>query len=65
MYVFNARVTKGGGKMYSQIEQDLEKLETLREQALFGPEEKRREAERAYQELREKLFDNRECQTPD
>ena len=64
MYVFNARVLKGGEKMYSQIEQDLEKLETLREQALFGPEEKRNEAERAYQELREKLFDNRECETP-
>jgi hypothetical protein len=43
---------------------DLEQLETLRELALCGPEEKRDEAQRAYEELREKLFSNEACETP-
>jgi hypothetical protein len=44
---------------------DLEELETLRDLALCGPEEKRDEAQRAYEELREKLFSNEQCQTPE
>ncbi|MFP5260669.1 MAG: hypothetical protein ACLGJB_02035 [Blastocatellia bacterium] len=44
---------------------DLEKLETLRDLALCGPEEKRDEAQRAYEELREKLFSSEQCQTPE
>ena len=34
----------------------LEKLETLREQALFAPEEVRDEAQENYEELRDQLF---------
>jgi hypothetical protein len=44
---------------------DLEKLETLRDLALCGPEEKRDEAQREYEELREKLFSNEQCETAD
>ncbi|HVG19533.1 MAG TPA: hypothetical protein VNI02_10795 [Blastocatellia bacterium] len=44
---------------------NLEKLETLRDLALCGPEEKRDEAQRAYEELREKLFSNEQCESPD
>jgi hypothetical protein len=44
---------------------DLEKLETLRDLALCGPEEKRDEAQKAYEELREKLFSNEQCETAD
>lgn len=44
---------------------NLEKLETLRDLALCGPEEKRDEAHRAYEELREKLFSSEQCETPD
>ncbi|HEX8087464.1 MAG TPA: hypothetical protein VF762_01345 [Blastocatellia bacterium] len=44
---------------------NLEKLETLRDLALCGPEEKRDEAQRAYEELREKLFSSEQCETPD
>jgi hypothetical protein len=50
--------------MKEQAKEELEKLETLREQALFGPEEQRDESEKAYQELREKLFNNEDCQNP-
>jgi hypothetical protein len=44
---------------------DLEELETLRDLALCGPEEKRDEAQRAYEELRAKLFTNEQCEAPD
>lgn len=44
---------------------NLEKLETLRDLALCGPEDKRDEAQRAYEELRAKLFNNEQCETPD
>jgi hypothetical protein len=51
--------------MDEKAKADLEKLETLRELALCGPEEKRDEAERAYEELRAKLFTDEQCETPD
>jgi hypothetical protein len=51
--------------MDNQAKTDLERLETLREQALFAPEEQREEAQRAYEELREKLFSNEVCQPRD
>jgi CRISPR/Cas system-associated protein Cas10 (large subunit of type III CRISPR-Cas system) len=51
--------------MDEQAKADLEKLETLREQALCGPEEKRERAEQAYEELRETLFDHQACAVPD
>lgn len=44
---------------------DLEKLESLRDLALCGPEDKRDEAQRAYEELRAKLFNNEQCESPD
>jgi hypothetical protein len=44
---------------------NIEKLETLRELALCGPEEKRDEAQREYEELRAQLFSNEQCDTPD
>jgi hypothetical protein len=43
---------------------DLEKLETLREQALCGPPEQREQAEQAYEELRETLFNHQACELP-
>ena len=51
--------------MDEQAKADLEKLESLREQALCGPEEQREQAEQAYEELREALFDHQACQLPD
>jgi hypothetical protein len=51
--------------MDDETKADLERLETLREQALFAPEEQREEAHKAYEELREKLFPNDACQPPD
>ena len=42
---------------------DIEKLETLRELALCGPEEKRDEAQKAYEELRAKLLSHDQCET--
>jgi len=43
---------------------DLEKLETLREQALCGPPEQREEARQAYEELRQTLFNHQACELP-
>lgn len=43
---------------------DLEQLETLRELALCGPEDKREEAHKAYEELRAKLLSHQQCETP-
>ncbi|MFL6214173.1 MAG: hypothetical protein ACJ74J_09820 [Blastocatellia bacterium] len=51
--------------MNEQAKADLEKLETLREQALCGPEEQREKADQAYEELRETLFDHQACEIPD
>jgi hypothetical protein len=51
--------------MDEQAKADLEKLETLREQALCGPEEQREAAEQAYDELRTTLFDHQACEIPD
>jgi transcription elongation factor Elf1 len=50
--------------MDDQAKADLEKLETLREQALCGPEEERQQAEQAYEELRETLFTHPSCELP-
>lgn len=50
--------------MKEQYKADLDKLEALREQALFGPEEKREEAQRAYEELRAQLLPTEECGSP-
>lgn len=51
--------------MDKKAKADLEKLETLRDLALCGPEEKREEAHQAYEELRSKLLDHEECQRCD
>jgi hypothetical protein len=51
--------------MQAQTKDDLDELETLREQALFGEEEQREQAHKAYEELRDKLFCNEECHTPE
>jgi hypothetical protein len=50
--------------MDDQAKEDLEKLETLREQALCGPEEQREAAEQAYDQLRTSLFDHQACELP-
>ena len=50
--------------MDEQAKPDLERLETLREQALFGPEAEREEAQRAYETLRAALFDCQPCEVP-
>jgi hypothetical protein len=44
---------------------EIERLETLRELALCGPEDKRDEAQRAYEELRTKLLSHEQCETPE
>jgi hypothetical protein len=44
---------------------EIEKLETLRELALCGPEEQREQAHRAYEQLRAKLLDHKQCETPE
>jgi len=51
--------------MNKDTKDDLEKLETLRDLALCGPEEKREEAHEAYQELRSQLLDHDACQACD
>jgi len=51
--------------MDDQAKAELEKLETLREQALCGPEEKREQAELDYEELRATLFNHPSCEVPD
>ena len=51
--------------MDEQAKADLEKLETLREQALCGPEDQRDQAKQAYEELRDMLFDHQACEIPD
>lgn len=51
--------------MDDQSKTDLEELETLREQALFGPEAEREAAQRAYEELRARLFEHQSGEIPD
>jgi hypothetical protein len=48
--------------MNEDTKADLEKLDSLREVALCGPEEKRDEAQQAYEELRSDLLDHEACQ---
>ena len=50
--------------MDDQAKADVDKLETLRELALFAPEDQREAARKAYDELREKLLGNEKCETP-
>lgn len=50
--------------MDDQSKADLEKLETLREQALCGPEAEREAADQAYEELRARLFNQPACEVP-
>lgn len=50
--------------MDDQAKAELEKLETLREQALYGPEDQREEAEQAYEKLRATLFNHQSCELP-
>ena len=51
--------------MNENAKSDLEKLETLREVALCGPEDKREEAHLAYEELRSELLEHESCQACD
>ena len=51
--------------MDEQAKAELERLETLREQALCGPEEEREKAEQEYEALRESLFNYQACEIPD
>lgn len=51
--------------MKDEAKAELERLDTLRELALCGPEERRDEAEKAYEELRSKLLSREQCETPE
>lgn len=51
--------------MDEKAKSDLEQLETLREMALCGPEDKREEAHKAYEELRAKLLSKEHCESPE
>jgi hypothetical protein len=51
--------------MDEKTKSEIEELETLQEIALFGEEEQQDEAEKAYDDLRDKLFCNEDCETPD
>ncbi|MEN3333585.1 MAG: putative zinc-ribbon domain [Blastocatellia bacterium] len=64
-YNRSGRASEEEGTMDDQAKADLEKLETLREQALCGPPEQREAAEQAYEELRTTLFDHQACEIPD
>jgi len=48
--------------MNKKVKADLEKLDTLREVALCGPEEKRDEAQEEYQQLRSELLEHEPCE---
>ncbi len=50
--------------MNEQGKNQIEQMEILREQALYGPQENREEAQKEYEELREKLFKHEQCETP-
>jgi hypothetical protein len=51
--------------MKDEVEAEPERLDTLREPALCGAEEKRDEAEKAYEELSSKLLSRERCETPE
>lgn len=48
--------------MNERAKADLEKLDSLRDQALCGPEAKREAAQQAYEALRFELLDHEPCQ---
>jgi hypothetical protein len=50
--------------MDKQDKPKLEQMEILREQALYGPQENRDEAQKQYEELRERLLGHEQCETP-
>lgn len=51
--------------MNDKAKADIEKLETLRDLALCGPEEKREQAQKEYEEFRARLLSHEQCETPD
>jgi hypothetical protein len=50
--------------MNEQGKADIEQMEILREQALYGPQENREETQKEYEELRQKLLRHEQCETP-
>ena len=48
--------------MPEKAKADLDKLDTLRDLALCGPEEKREAYRRAYEKLRAELLDHEQCE---
>ena len=48
--------------MNEKAKADIEKLDTLREITLCGPEEKRDEAHEEYQQLRSELLEHESCE---
>jgi hypothetical protein len=56
--------TKEENIMDDQGKADLERLETLREKALFAPEAEREAARLAYEKLRAALFNHQGCESP-
>ena len=65
LYEQRSTIERHGLTMDDKGKADIEKLETLRELALCGSEEKRDEAQRAYEELRAKLLGHDQCETPE
>jgi hypothetical protein len=47
--------------MNENVKADLDKLDTLRDLALCGPEEQHQEVQQAYEELRSELLDHEQC----
>ncbi|HVF91368.1 MAG TPA: hypothetical protein VNH22_14985 [Blastocatellia bacterium] len=50
--------------MDEQGKADIEQMEILREQALYGPQESRDEAQKEYEKFRKKLLNHEQCETP-
>ncbi|HKG22112.1 MAG TPA: hypothetical protein VKC34_09450 [Blastocatellia bacterium] len=50
--------------MDEQDKADIERMEILREQALYGPQENRDEAQKEYEKFREELLNHEQCETP-
>jgi hypothetical protein len=48
--------------MSEKVKADLDRLDKLRDLALCGPEEKREEAQHAYEALRTELLDHEKCE---